>query len=91
MRIWSRLIAAAILSVPFARWMHASEVSKMDHYRALSPDALLAVLQEQHQATLGFSYAGVFLLLAGCFLFVHGGGIAIERLVAYLSGKSPRS
>lgn len=84
MKILSRLLVIAAASVPFGRWLAGQETAKMERYRTLSHDALLAVLQEHHKGSLGFSYAGAFVLLGGAFLLVHGGGIAIDRLVTYL-------
>jgi hypothetical protein len=74
----------AIIAVPFAHWIVQDDVTKMANYRTLSHDALLAVLHEQNQASLGSSYAGAFLLLAIVFCAVLGLGVAIERLTKFL-------
>jgi hypothetical protein len=80
MRIWSRLVAIALLSVPLTRWMTATEGAKLAHYRTLSRDALLAVLEKQHAHGVGLTYAaGIFLLGIGYFA-VHGVARLIERV-----------
>ena len=84
MRIASRLLAMVILAIPLGRWLASNEVSKMAQYRALSHDALLAVLQEQHKGSLGTAYVGAFVCLAFAFFLVLGLGAAIERLAKYL-------
>jgi hypothetical protein len=84
MKILSRLAAMAILAVPFAHWMVANDATKMAQYKMLSHDALLAVLQEHHQGSLGTSYAGAVILLAIAFGAVQGLGMAIERLAKLL-------
>jgi hypothetical protein len=80
----SRLVAIVILSIPFGRWFASGEVARMTQYRALSHDALLAVLQEQHKGSLGLSYAGAFVALAIAFFLVLGLGAGIEKLARYL-------
>jgi hypothetical protein len=80
MRIWPRLVAIAVLSVPFARWLTARQLARMEHYRTLDREALLAAVQSQHMGGPGLAYAGSFLALALCFFAVHGVAVLIERV-----------
>jgi hypothetical protein len=72
------------LAVPLAHWLAWDESRKMDQYRSLSHDALLAVLQDHHKGSLGMAYAGTILALAIVFGAVQGLGVAIERLAKLL-------
>jgi hypothetical protein len=84
-KILSRILAVAIVSIPFARLMLRDEASKMARYEGLSHEALLAVLREQHQpAGALMSYVIAFMLLGVAFLVVHGIGVGIERLAVHL-------
>jgi hypothetical protein len=80
MRIWPRLVAIAVLSLPFARWLSARQLARMEHYRTLDREALLAAIQGQHTGSPGLAYAGSFLVLALCFFAVHGVAVLIERV-----------
>ncbi len=80
MRIWSRLAAIAVLSVPFARWVAAKHASEMAHYRTLDRASLLAALQAQHRLGPALSYVAAFVGLAACVFAVHGLAVLIERV-----------
>ena len=80
MRIWSRLVAVGVLSVPFARWLTARQAAEMDQYRSLDREALLATLQAHHPGSLALAYASAFVALGLCFFAVHGVAVLIERV-----------
>ena len=84
MKILSRLAALAILAVPLAHWLAWDQSRRMEQYRSLSHDALLAVLQDHHKGSLGMTYAGTILGLAVVYGAVQGLGVAIERLAKVL-------
>jgi hypothetical protein len=80
MRIWTRLVAIAVVSVPFTRWITTREAQEMAHYRTLDRESLLAALQAQHRMGTALSYVSAFLGLAICFFAIHGVAVLIERV-----------
>jgi hypothetical protein len=84
MTLTSRLVAIALLAIPFGRWLGDRQASKMAEYRALSHDALLAVLQEQNKNSTASSYVGAFIALAAVFFLVLGVSALLERLARHL-------
>jgi hypothetical protein len=80
MRIWSKLVACAMLSVPLARWMGGRQAAHMEHYRTLDRDALLAALQAQNETNTWAYYLATFLLFALCTFAVVGLAKVIERV-----------
>ncbi|HLK91138.1 MAG TPA: hypothetical protein VKZ18_14665 [Polyangia bacterium] len=80
MRIWSRLAAIAVISVPFTRWMTGQEAREMAHYRTLDRESLLAALQAHHRAGTAGSYVAMFIALGLCFVAVQGVAALIERV-----------
>lgn len=79
MRIWSRLMAIVVLSIPLTRWMIASEQTRMSQYRTLGRDALLAAL-DKHYTRGPLVYLSAILALAICFFAIHGVAVLIERV-----------
>src|SRR6185503_13199751 len=88
MRILSRVLACVVIAIPLGRWMQSDSAAKLERYRSLSHDALLAVLQELNKPMGGEAYVVAALMVASAYLVVLGLGRAIERLIAYLRGTS---
>jgi hypothetical protein len=80
MRTWSKLVACAMLSVPFARWLSGRQAVDMEHYRTLDRNALLATLQAQSECKPWAFYLATFLLLSLSTFAVFGLAKVIERV-----------